>query len=283
MDAIVLAGGSVQPDDPLAEHAPGGVKCLAEVAGKPLVQWTLDALDATAGIDRVVVVGLPHDTPLTSRCRLLRLPAEGDMIGSIQAAADMLTRDGDGAARTGDGDGAAGTGDGDGAAGTGDGGHALVVAGDAPLIDARVLRWAVDQVRERDPDVALCAVDRPVMEARFPGSKRTYVRLADHELCGGDVAAVRLSVVRTGSDVPRRLSQARKQPWRIALVIGPGTLLALLLRRLRLAEAERRIGRRLGLRAAVLVCPYAEVAMDVDKPSQLALARAALEARHTPA
>ena len=274
MDAIVLAGGSVQPDDPLAEHAPGGVKCLAEVAGKPLVQWTLDALDATAGIDRVVVVGLPPDAALTSRCRLLRLPAEGDMIGSIQAAADLLTRDSDGAARTGDGDGAAAT---------GDGGHALVVAGDAPLIDARVLRWAVDQVRERDPDVALCAVDRPVMEARFPGSKRTYVRLADHELCGGDVAAVRLSVVRTGSDVPRRLSQARKQPWRIALVIGPGTLLALLLRRLRLAEAERRIGRRLGLRAAVLVCPYAEVAMDVDKPSQLALARAALEARHTPA
>ena len=265
MDAIVLAGGSVSPDDPLAEHAPDGVKCLTEVAGKPLVQWTLDALDATAGIERVVVVGLPHDAPLTSRRQLLRLPAEGDMIASIQAAADMLTRAGDGPA------------------GTADGGHALVVAGDAPLIDARVLRWAVDQVRERDPDVALCAVDRPVMEARFPGSKRTYVRLADHELCGGDVAAVRLSVVRTGSDVPQRLSQARKQPWRIALVIGPGTLLALLLRRLRLAEAERRIGRRLGLRAAVLVCPYAEVAMDVDKPAQLALARAALEARHTPA
>lgn len=271
MDAIVLAGGSVPPDDPLADQAPGGVKCLAEVAGKPLVQWTLDALDATAGIDRVVVVGLPPDAALSSRHRLLRVPAEGDMIASLQAAADMLARDGDGAAARG----ATGAAD--------DDGHALVVAGDAPLIDARVLRWAVDQVRERDPDVALCAVDRPVMEARFPGSKRTYVRLADHELCGGDVAAVRSSVVRTGSDVPQRLSQARKQPWRIALVIGPGTLLALLLRRLRLADAERRIGRRLGLRAAVLVCPYAEVAMDVDKPAQLALARAALEARAAPA
>ena len=266
MDAIVLAGGRLPPDDPLAKHAPAGVKCLAEVAGRPLVQWTLDALGATAGIDRVVVVGLPTDTPLTSRRRLLRLPAEGDMIASLQAAADLLARDAAGAA----GDAA-------------DDGHALVVAGDAPLIDAQVLRWAVDQVRERDPDVALCAVDRPVMEARFPGSKRTYVRLADVELCGGDVAAVRLSVVRTGSDVPQRLSQARKQPWRIALVIGPGTLLALLLRRLHLAEAERRIGRRLGLRTAVLVCPYAEVAMDVDKPAQLALAQTVLEASNAPA
>ncbi len=266
MDAIVLAGGRLPPDDPLVEHAPAGVKCLVEVAGKPLVQWTLDALDATAGIDRVVLVGLPPDAPLTSRRRLLRLPAEGDMIASLQAAADLLARDGNGAASD-----------------AADGGHALVVAGDAPLIDARVLRWAVDRVRERDPDVALCAVDRPVMEARFPGSKRTYVHLADVDLCGGDVAAVRLSVVRSGSDVPRRLSQARKQPWRIALVIGPGTLLALLLRRLLLSQAERRISRRLGLRAAVLVCPHAEVAMDVDKPAQLALARAALEARRAPA
>ena len=44
MDAIVIAGGIPQPEDPLYTYSHGDSKALIDVAGKPMVQWVLDAL-----------------------------------------------------------------------------------------------------------------------------------------------------------------------------------------------------------------------------------------------
>ena len=44
MDAIVTAGGIPQPEDPLYTFSNGNAKALIDVAGKPMVQWVLDAL-----------------------------------------------------------------------------------------------------------------------------------------------------------------------------------------------------------------------------------------------
>jgi hypothetical protein len=57
----------------------------------------------------------------------------------------------------------------------------------------------------------------------------------------------------------------------------------LAIRRLSLADAERRAGKVLNLRGRAIPFPHAEVGMDVDKPFQLDIARAELEARTTQA
>ena len=86
MDAIVLAGGRFAPEDALHAQAPNGYKCLLELGGKPMVQWSLDALSDAHGIGRVVVVGLPASTELRCRHPLTLLEGGSDLIGSIQAA-----------------------------------------------------------------------------------------------------------------------------------------------------------------------------------------------------
>ena len=53
MRLIVLAAGTGSRLAPLTDDRP---KCLVELGGKPLLQWTLDAA-AAAGIDEVVVIG----------------------------------------------------------------------------------------------------------------------------------------------------------------------------------------------------------------------------------
>ena len=53
MRLIVLAAGTGSRLAPLTDDRP---KCLVELGGKPLLQWTLDAAAAT-GIDEVVVIG----------------------------------------------------------------------------------------------------------------------------------------------------------------------------------------------------------------------------------
>ena len=44
IDAIVTAGGIPQSGDPLYAYSNGDSKALIDVAGKPMIQWVLDAL-----------------------------------------------------------------------------------------------------------------------------------------------------------------------------------------------------------------------------------------------
>ena len=58
MDAIITAGGIPKPEDPLYPFTQGISKALLEIAGKPMIQWVLDALNEAATIDNIVIVGL---------------------------------------------------------------------------------------------------------------------------------------------------------------------------------------------------------------------------------
>ena len=58
MDAVVLAGGIPREGEPLYPVSQGCPKSLLKVAGKPMVQWVLDALAAAKHVRRIFVVGL---------------------------------------------------------------------------------------------------------------------------------------------------------------------------------------------------------------------------------
>jgi len=55
MDAILLAGGIPQPEEPLYEESRGRSKALIDVAGKPMAQWLLDALDLSGTISNIII------------------------------------------------------------------------------------------------------------------------------------------------------------------------------------------------------------------------------------
>jgi hypothetical protein len=56
------------------------------------------------------------------------------------------------------------------------------------------------------------------------------------------------------------------------------TLLLVALRMITLEGAVKKICQKLDIRATALVCPFAEMGMDADKPHQLALLSETLEA-----
>ena len=59
-------------------------------------------------------------------------------------------------------------------------------------------------------------------------------------------------------------------------MIGVDTLLLVLLRQLTMQKAVERVARKVNMSGKAILCPYAEVGMDVDKPFQLELMRADL-------
>jgi len=133
----------------------------------------------------------------------------------------------------------------------------------------------VETALETDEDIYYNVIERETMEKRFPGSKRTWTKLKDMEICGGDMNVARSKLVldESESSLWEKISNTRKSPLKQAALIGFGTALRLLFGQLTLEQAEESIMERLDITGRAIVCPYAEVGMDVDKPNQLEIIR----------
>jgi len=254
MNAIVICGGTPRPDDPLYSEALGRPKALIDVAGKPMAQWVLEAVDQADRVERLVIIGLGPESGLTSTKLARFIPDHGGLLTNVMTGMSAL-REIDPGQTLG-----------------------LLVSSDVPTITADMIEWRVQIALEADADLDYAIVERSVMEARFPESRRSYIRLKGLEVCGGDVNAVRLALA-ADEQLWNRITAARKNAFKQASLLGLDTLLLLASRQLSLERAERLVSKRLKLNGRAHLCPFAEIAMDVDKPHQLEWIRRDFEAR----
>ncbi len=253
--AVVTAGGIPQPGEPLYETTRGSNKAMLDVAGKPMIQWVLDALSGAATIDGVLIMGLGPETGLICSKPTQFAPNQPSMLENIQAGIRRVLEIEPKAQ------------------------HVLIVSSDIPGITPKMVDWVVNTAMETDDDVYYNVIAHDVMEARYPGSRRSYTRLKDVEVCGGDMNVVRTLTVTDKDDLWQRIIGSRKNVLKQASLIGYDVLIRLLFRSITMKEAERKVSKRLGLKGRAVLCPYAEVGMDVDKPHQLEIMRKDMESR----
>lgn len=249
MDIIITAGGIPRVDQHLYEHTRGGYKVMIDIHGKPMIQWALDAISASKNIDRVFVAGLPKETPLTSSHPMIILENRGELLNNIHGAAEEAMRM-DPEIK-----------------------NILLLSGDVPGITAPMIDWMVDKCKGNTHDIIYTVIEKSVIEKAFPGCKRTYTRLKDVEVCGGDILCIRPQLMMDPKAKWRRIIDARKSPLKQAAIIGFDTLWLFLTRQITLKETEERVSKRLHISGRVLLAPFAEIGMDIDKSFQLEMIR----------
>lgn len=253
MDAIVTAGGIPRPEDPLYTYSHGDSKALIDVAGKPMVQWVLDALSGAKRVDNVIVVGLSLKSGVTCKKPLHFVSNQGRMLANIVTGVNKaleINRKSQ---------------------------YVLVVSSDIPALKSEMVDWLIDTCMETKDDLYYGVCPKEVMEARFPGSKRTYTHLKNMDVCGADMNITHVRMATEHLDMWESLIGSRKSPLKQAWTIGFGTLFALFTRRLTLEDAVQRVCGRIGIKGRAIVWSHAEPCMDIDKPSQLELLREDLE------
>ena len=255
MDVVVTAGGIPQPDELLYPYTQGNPKALLKIAGKPMVQWVLDALSGAAKVEQVVLIGLTEESGVTCTKPLSFIPNKNSMIENILGGINKLLEINPSASRV------------------------MMVSSDIPAITSEMLDWEVETTLQSDVDLCYTVVKREVVEARYPGSRRTFVKLKDVEVCGGDLNVLHTSVVSMNPEIWERLVATRKNPVKQAAIIGFDTLFLMMFRTLTLEAAVNKVTGHLHMTGRAVVCPYAEIAMDVDKPNQLEMMRADLMSR----
>jgi GTP:adenosylcobinamide-phosphate guanylyltransferase len=250
MDALVVAGGIPQEGEPLYEYTQGIPKALLDIAGKPMIQWVLDALSGSEKIDNVVVIGLDETAPI--HCEKIRafVPNQGGLLENARAGMIKILEVNPQATQV------------------------VVASSDIPAIKSEMVDWMVANTEGSDLDLHYHVVTREVMEKRYPESKRSYIRLKDLEVCGGDMNVAKAMTVTANEERLERIIDSRKSVFKQAALIGYGTLLLLLLGRLDVKGAIDRVTKRMDITGELVISPYAELAMDVDKPHQLEILRA---------
>lgn len=255
LDAVVTAGYDPQRPDPLATAVGAPQKALIDVAGRPLVWWTVDALRRSPSIGRIVVVGIDPSLQVDLGPGVACLPNLPDHLENVLHGINYLLSH------------------------QPDMEYGIIASGDVPLLRPETVTWFISACLADRYDLYYSIVQDRVMEAQFPGAGRSYVRIKEGRFCGGDLFLVKTSVFQANLPLARRLMAERKHPLRQARLFGWRTLAKVVLGRLSIAEGEQVASRLLGCRAKVVISPYADLGMDVDKPHQLEMARRLLAAR----
>jgi GTP:adenosylcobinamide-phosphate guanylyltransferase len=251
--ALVLAGAR-SPDDPLAREAGVAFKALAPVAGRPMLARVLDTLAASPEIGRIVVCA-PPDADIAALCAAVNaqvVPAAASPARSVAAALAAL----DEAAYP-----------------------VLIATADHPLLTPDMVGFFLREAAASGGDVVVALAPRGTIVRHYPDAVRTFLRFRDEAYSGCNLFALTGPRAAAAVRFWQQVEAERKRPWRLVRAFGLQPLVLFALGRLTLARAMELASRRIGVTARAVRMPFAEAAIDVDKPADRALAEKILAAR----
>ena len=241
--AIVLAADR-GPGDEVARAAGTPCKSLVPVGGIPMLVRVLDALDGARYICDRILCGPPqsiieaHQTleRLISSGSVQWMPNQATPSTSTLSVLKSLPDDK----------------------------PVLVTTADHALLNSRIVDHFCSEALTSGCDIAVGLTRYDQVVAAYPGMRRTATRLSDAHYCSCNLFAFLTPSARKIAELWRQVENQRKKPWRIINLLGWVAVLRYATGKLSLAQAQQLFSRRLGVKAAAVVLPFAEAAVDVD-------------------
>ena len=246
MNCIILAGGSPAEDDPLYLYTGNRPKALLTVGDKTMLHHVIDAVRPV--VDEIMVVGIRPNPADDLPDDLIYISDHGDIVHNVEAGLkEQLVRFGRN--------------------------HTLIVTADLPLLTTEAVAHFIAICQPLAQLGYYSMVTKDAIAAQYPHPLRTFSRLRDHTITGGNLAILHTDLLTTNLVDWGQLVRARKSALKLAWRVGPIALLKLATRRLTVADTGAIASRLFDAPLTAIISPYAEIAMDVDKPHHLALAR----------
>jgi hypothetical protein len=252
---LITAGGVPHPDTALYRETLGQPKALLDMGGMTMLGRVLHGLAEADSVGDIVVAGLDeiYWDAIEQPRPVIFLPNWGSLVGNVRGGLIYLRQRYEAVAPV-----------------------ALVCASDIPHVRGFMIDELVAQARPFDRLFYYPAVTPATMEAAYPGANRTYVNLKDGlRIAGADVGLMHYDLLDSDQQLWTQIAAGRKRAWQIARLVGLGFTLKLLLRQLSPEEIYATAVRVLKADRPpqLLITPHAALAMDADKPHQVAILR----------
>ncbi|WP_240320833.1 molybdenum cofactor guanylyltransferase [Sphingomonas crusticola] len=253
--ALLLAGQ--RPGvDPLAEAFGQQWKSLVPVAGEAMLSRVAKTLLASPSITHVVVVAQRPDHLFVGDCAWLADEPRISSAVSVSGIAVSIA-------------GLAGT--------KAASWPVLVTTADHPLLTPAMVEAMIAGVG--DADVAVGVVSSDVLLTAYPDNRRTWLKFARGAWTGANLFALASERARPALLAWSEVERDRKKALKLIWHFGPWLAVRAITRTITLAGALSKAGRTLGAVVRPIALPFAEAGIDVDKPSDHALAEQILAAR----
>jgi hypothetical protein len=157
----------------------------------------------------------------------------------------------------------------------------LGATGDLPALTPEAIDDFVTRSLDAGAEFSYPLIRAEDMETQFPGSQRTYVKIAGGRVTGGNLVVCSAELLKRNHDIGQRLFDTRKSPVAMARVIGIPFIFKYLSGRLRVDDVERKMEELLSARCSAIYTSYASIGADVDKPIDVVVTSRVLYERAT--
>ncbi len=254
--AVILAAGR-GPDDPMAKAFGIAHKCTLPIAGKPMLAWVIAALSATE-IAKPFQISIDDENVAVAAAgsmapwiHVLKSGASAPA-SAIAAIQELCTY------------------------------PVLITTGDHPLLTPTMIQHFIKAAETSGADVLAGLATKETISAKHPETKRTYFNLGGTRVSGCNLFAVMNARGLRMLEAWQELEKNRKKPWKLVAAFGLAPLLHFAAGTLTPDRAFGLMSQKLGIMVAPVFMPFAEAAIDVDKPSDHQMAEKILKCRSAP-
>jgi GTP:adenosylcobinamide-phosphate guanylyltransferase len=225
---------------------------MINIAGQPMLDWVLEALRGTS-IQRPYVIVIDDVKAVPTHADAQTMPAEASAPASALAALSCLSSY-----------------------------PVLITTGDHPLLTSEMIAYMTKQAKHVQADVLVGLATAETIQATYPETSRTYFNLGGTRVSGCNLFAITSVHGLKLLERWQHLERNRKKPWKLAAAFGVTPIILFALGLLTPQRAFAHVSKQLGIVVQPVFLPFAEAAIDVDKPSDHALAERILQKRSTP-
>jgi len=243
--ALILAGQREGVVDPLCEEAGVLRKAIIPISGRPMIDYVLDALAGSDAVEPFAISGVDANHSE----RLVQTPSAAGPANSALLGAQYINSY-----------------------------PLLITTCDHPLLTSEMVESFVSGAHDSGADFCVGLADKAVIAPAYPNVKRTYLKFADKSVSGCNLFYIANENGLAAIKFWQKAQQHRKQPWKLARAFSLPLLISYLTGRLTLDRAFTYASKTLGITALPIMLPFAEAAIDVDKPSDRDLVETIIKA-----
>ncbi len=155
----------------------------------------------------------------------------------------------------------------------------LITTCDHALLTAEIIESFIAGAQKAGTDICVGFATETVIQSKYPETKRTYLRFSDEAVSGCNLFYIANEQGAKAIAFWQSVQHLRKNPIKLARKVGISIGLKYAAGRLSLLGAFEYAARRIGITAAPVLLPFADAAIDVDKPADLELVEAILKRR----
>jgi len=195
LDAIVLAGG--ESSLALKKMSPQNNEALIVIGQYPMILYVYQALIHSAYVRNIVICGPLEalSNLLEKNERLYIVEAGNTTIASLSNGLEGLEQ-----------------------IGTTE--KILVLPTDIPFITAEAIDDFITRCQETNADFYYPLIRKELNDEKYPGVKRTYVKLKEGVFTGGNLMLVNKQVIKPALSKAKEIIERRKNPLAIVRLFG---------------------------------------------------------------